>query len=186
MNTAQAHTQRDLEGIDYLFIVRCLARKAIRCRLPAPISELEGLANLAVARAGAYYDPAKAVCTLRQWLFKQGWLLLLSAVRDALRKRRLSVRAITFTDLTARRDDGDSAPAEPVFEDRRRPVGPGRSDQLAGLLAALPESDRGMARMRLGQWTLREIAERYGLSIEAVRQRLRRLGHMVERLANSR
>lgn len=186
MNMPEPCTERPADDIDYLLIVNCLAARAGRCGLPAARCEFEGLAGLAVARAAAYYDPARATCPLRTWLFSQGWRLMISAVRDAVRLRRRSVVAVTFTDLAARRRSDAPAQSEPVFEDHRLPADPEGALRLAELLDALSPDDRDLVRMRIERRTLSEIARHYRLSIEAVRQRLLRLRRRVERLAGPR
>jgi len=177
---ANARETCEVHGIDdacCLLVINTLAARARRRHLPTPPSELPGLAGLAVARAAAYYDPTRATCSLREWLFSQGWRLLLSAVRDARRQAQRSVPAVLFTDLAGR--DGSPCPCPAaVARDVRDPA-----DMLADVLDGLAGGDREILVMRLERRTLGDIARRRGLSIEAIRQRLLRLGRQIEAAA---
>ena len=169
--TCRAH------GVDddcCVLVMNFLARKARRRHLPAPPEELSGLAGLAVARAAAYYDPDKATCTLREWLFSQGWRLLLTAVRDAARKTKQSVKLVAFTDLSVQRELADPCPTTPG-PDTRSPV-----DVLKELFDDLDQGAHGILLMRIGGRTLAEIARKYDVSIETVRQHLFQMGRQIE------
>ncbi|MBL7134840.1 MAG: sigma-70 family RNA polymerase sigma factor [Phycisphaerae bacterium] len=174
---ANARETCEAYGIDdacCLLVINTLAARAHRRHLPAPRSELSGLAGLAVTRAAAYYDPDRATCSLREWLFSQGWRLLLSAVRDARRRTQRSVPAVTFTDLAGRDESACPCPSAAARE-LRDPA-----DMLADVLDGLAGPDREILVMRLERRTLGDIARRRGLSIEAIRQRLLRLGRQIE------
>lgn len=175
MNADAKETCR-ANGVDddcCLLVMNFLAKKARRRRLPASPEELPGLAGLAVARAAAYYDPDKATCPLREWLFSQGWRLLLSAVRDAARKTKQSVKTVVFTDLSLRRESAD--PCSRPGPDPRDPT-----DILKEFLDDLDQGAHGIILMRIGGRTLAEIARKYHVSIETVRQRLFQVGRWIE------
>ena len=175
MNTDAKETCR-AHGIDddcCLLVMNFLTKKARLRHLPAAPDELPGLAGLAVARAAAYYDPDKATCTLREWLFSQGWRLLLTAVRDAARKTKQSVRMAAFSDLSMQRELAN--PSSTPGPDPRSPV-----DILTELFDDIDRGAHGILLMRIGGRTLAEIARKYNVSIETVRQKLFHMGRRIE------
>ena len=163
----------DVDDDCCLLVMNFLAKKARRRRLPPPPDEFPGLAGLAVARAAAYYDPDRATCTLREWLFSQGWRLLLTAVRDAARQTNQSVKVVAFSDLSIQREPADPFPT-PAPDPR------GAADALKELFDDLDRGAHGVLLMRIGGRTLAEIARKYNVSIERVRRKLHHMGRRIE------
>ena len=154
--------------LDWARVTRCLVARAVRRRLPLPPDELASLAGLALAKANAYYAADRATCSLRQWAYSQGWRLLLSEVRDEVRRRRRSARAVTFTDLAGPRAEGDLSHASLPALAR-----PHRHDvDVRDLLARLTPAERNIVLLRIEGWTHQQIARRCGVSRETVRLRL--------------
>ena len=159
--------------LDWLHVVRCLAARARRRHVPLPRAELGSLAGLAVAKARVYYDPARATCSLRLWIYSQGWRLMLAEIRNEFRRRRRAGRDVTFTDL-----EGPSASVESGRRSCIQMLLIARRDAAIvadELTEGLPAADRGIIILRLHHWTLQQIAVKYGVSREAIRLRLVKL-----------
>lgn len=179
MQRTDAPNPDALDAKDWRKLVGALSSLAVRRHIPVSRRELRSLAGLAVVKARNYYDPARATCTLRQWLYLQGWRLLLSEIRNELCRRRKWSRNVTFTDLGgARRDPGSGKVAETF------PAAPDTlASQLFELLEGLPASDRNMIVLRVRRWTYEQIGVKYGLSREAVRLRMVRVRKVLRRRA---
>lgn len=169
MNSLELTRGESAAAVDWRGVVNYLAHRARRSAMPFDTSELQSMAGLAAARAKAYWDPARATCSFRQWAYSQGWRLMLSEIRDELRRRRRGVREVAFTDLCSGDDDGRTVD----------PAQCGGSDQWAMtilvMLEGLSQSDRTIVMLRVERWTFRQIGHRFGMSGEAIRLRLARV-----------
>ena len=157
------------DQVNWLRAVRWLARRARRTGVGLAHEELESLAGLAAAKARAYYDPARATCTFRQWIYYQGWRLLLSEIRDEIRRRKRACRFVPFADLHVRRADGE----EGCCFDSLLPCRKSWTTASIALLESLSVDERRIVLLRMGRWTYRQIGRRFHISGEAVRLRLR-------------
>jgi RNA polymerase sigma factor (sigma-70 family) len=148
-------------------VLSTLVARAVRAHVPLPREELQSLSGVALARARDRYDPDRATCSLREWLYSQGWRFLLSEVRNELRRRR-QIREVTFTDLSPGGEVPHRAPAheEPVAE----------TVCFRALMRSFTTDERMLVRLRLERRTHAEIARLCGLSRETVRVRLHRIG----------
>ena len=158
-------------GPDWQQIINHLATKAHR-RWPAIARcDITSLAGLALARATAYYDPARATCCLRTWLYAQGWRLLLSEVRGELRRRRRHSRETTLTDLIG------AAPTLARLAWAGGLFSCGEAEGMARhrLLDGLSLIERRIVTLRAERMTLADIGAACGLSGEAIRQRLMKI-----------
>lgn len=171
----QKNTQPDVPlECNWLRIVNYLVGRAVEKRMPVARGELRGLAGLAVAKARAYYDPAKATCSLGRWVCRQGWRLLLAEIRDDLRRRSRCVSAVTFTDIEVGMPEGQSiAPLLTGRDEGRR--------QCSALLEGLCRTDREIVLLRVERWTYRQIGLEVGLSRETIRMRLVKVRRVVTR-----
>ena len=171
---------RAAEKLNWADVVAQLAGKAVRRHLPLDRDELLSLAGLAAAKANAYYDQARATCSFRQWIYSQGWRLLLSEVRDELRRRRRSPRGIALSELQRACAARGQRAAELLAAG---PVGAPLWRILASLLEGLVicPLDRRIVVLRVQRWTYVQIGRRCGLSGEAVRLRMKKVRLMLER-----
>ncbi|MCD6364242.1 MAG: hypothetical protein J7M14_00025 [Planctomycetes bacterium] len=160
---------------DWLRIVNYLVGRAGEIHVPLARCELRSLAGLAVAKARAYYDPAKASYPLGRWVCKQGWRLLLAEIRNELRRRRRSVAATTFTDVEAGMPQGQSLSRLLKGRDEGPP------GQCSALLEGLCRSDCEIVLLRVEKWTYRQIGLELGLSGEAIRLRLVKVRRLLTR-----
>jgi hypothetical protein len=178
-----AYTEYLLDGEpNWARIANHLARKALRTRVPLPHREVFSLAGLAVAMSKDYYDPSLATCDMGVWLCGCGWRVLLTLIRDELRRRRREVPAITFTDLAGRATSQarrNMAGYELESALARRDA----TADMADWLESLRPEERGLARMRAGGWTLEEIADVCAQTTDWVRWRLKRMHRRLAQLS---
>ena len=165
---------------NWMRIVNYLTRDASSRRGLLAMDELRGLAGLAVAKARANYRPDKAKCCLRRWVYRWGKQLLSAEIRNELARRRRSAPAVTFTDLGGTSASGvaDSCPEARFVCGRAQPH---QRIELAEMLQEFSPISRHIVLLRAQHWTLGQIGRQVGLTGEAVRLRLVRIGVMLKR-----
>ena len=165
---------------NWMRVVNYLTRDASARRGGLAMDELRGLACLAAPKARANYRPDKAKCSLRRWVYRWGKRLLSAEIRNELARRRRSVHAVSFTDLGACSAFGA---ADGCLE-ARFVCGHARPHQrmeLIEMLQAFSPISRHIVLLRAQNWTLGQIGHQVGLTGEAVRLRLVRIGIILQR-----
>ncbi len=174
--TDEPQVDRSTE-LNWQRVVNHLIGKAARRGIRFPRTELQSLAGLAVAKARAYYDDERATCSFREWIYSQGWRLLLSEVRNELRRLARAARQVAFTDL-----EGASAVTAGQSPGEILPARPGQTTiTLEILLEGLLPADRAIVVLRVQHWTYKQIGREYGLSGEAIRLRMLRVRQTLAR-----